>query len=109
MRQNEPSEPIVAANRAWLEREYFSDTQDFEDAERGFLGTWENTAITAADGRVVFDPSAFEFLTGDAPDSVNPSLWRQGTLIRKHGLFEVVDGIYQVRGFDLSVMSFIEG
>ncbi|MDR6970540.1 alkyl sulfatase dimerization domain-containing protein [Leifsonia shinshuensis] len=109
MPQNQPTESIVTANRAWLDRAEFRDTADFADADRGFLGTRDDPAIRRADGTVVFDPSDFEFLTGDAPDSVNPSLWRQGELIRRHGLYEVVDGLYQVRGFDLSVMSLIEG
>ncbi|MBN9632960.1 MAG: MBL fold metallo-hydrolase, partial [Actinobacteria bacterium] len=56
----------------------------------------------------VWDASAYDFVDGDAPASVNPSLWRQSRLVAKHGLFEVVEGIYQVRGLDLSVMSFIE-
>ncbi|MGN7798852.1 alkyl/aryl-sulfatase [Leifsonia sp. 22587] len=109
MPQNQPTESIVTANRAWLDRAEFRDTADFADADRGFLGTRDDPAIRRADGTVVFDPSDFAFLTGDAPDSVNPSLWRQGELIRRHGLYEVVDGLYQVRGFDLSVMSLIEG
>ena len=63
----------------------------------------------AADGRVVWDLDAYGFLDGPAPDTANPSLWRQGQLCAKDGLFEVVPGIYQVRGFDLSNMTFIEG
>lgn len=58
---------------------------------------------------MVWDASTYDFLRGEAPDSVNPSLWRQGTLVARHGLFEVVEGLYQVRGLDLSVASFIEG
>ena len=57
----------------------------------------------------MWDASTYDFVSGDAPTSVNPSLWRQGQLVAKHGLFEVVEGLYQVRGFDLSVVSFIEG
>lgn len=51
----------------------------------------------------------YGFLSGDAPTSVHPSLWRQSTLAAKQGLYEVVEGIYQVRGLDLSNISFIEG
>ena len=66
--------------------------------------------VTAADGRVVWDLDAYDFLRdADAPDTANPSLWRQGQLLIEDGLFEVVPGIYQLRGFDLSVMSVIEG
>ena len=65
--------------------------------------------IRAADGRVVWDNDSYRFLAGDAPETVNPSLWRQSILVAMDGLFEVVPGIYQVRGFDLSNITFIEG
>jgi alkyl sulfatase BDS1-like metallo-beta-lactamase superfamily hydrolase len=57
----------------------------------------------------VWDGSTYDFLDGQAPDSVNPSLWRQSQLVAMAGLFEVVEGIYQVRGLDLSNITFIEG
>ena len=85
------------------------DTQDFTDAERGFVARTNERQIRAADGRVVWDLDAYAFLDGPAPDTANPSLWRQGQLLTEDGLFEVVPGIYQVRGYDLSVMSVIEG
>jgi alkyl sulfatase BDS1-like metallo-beta-lactamase superfamily hydrolase len=85
------------------------DTQDFEDAERGFIARAESRQVRAADGRVVWDLDAYRFLDAPAPDTVHPSLWRQAQLCAKDGLFEVVPGIYQLRGFDLSVMSVIEG
>ncbi len=88
----------------------FDDVQDFEDATRGFVGKSDVRQIRADDGRVVWDLDAYDFLRGaDAPDTANPSLWRQGQLLIEDGLFEVVPGIYQLRGFDLSVMSIIEG
>ena len=65
--------------------------------------------ITAEDGRVVWDNDSYSFLTGEAPHTVNPSLWRIFTLNAMQGLFEVIPGIYQVRGFDLSNISFVEG
>jgi alkyl sulfatase BDS1-like metallo-beta-lactamase superfamily hydrolase len=87
-----------------------SDTQDVEDARRGLVGRSEHRQITAADGRVVWDLDAYEFLRdAEAPATANPSLWRQGQLLIEDGLFEVVPGIYQLRGYDLSVMSVIEG
>ena len=85
------------------------DTQDFTDAERGFVARSDERQIRATDGRVVWDLDAYAFLDGPVPDTANPSLWRQGQLLTKDGLFEVVPGIYQVRGYDLSVMSVIEG
>ena len=64
--------------------------------------------IKAADGRVVWDMDSWGFLDGDCPDTVNPSLWRQAQLTAKHGLYEVTDGIYQVRGFEMSNMTLVE-
>src|SRR5262245_4250722 len=87
----------------------WQDTQDFEDVERGLLARSDDRQVRAADGRVVWDLDAYAFLDGPAPDTVHPSLWRQSGLLARDGLFEVVPGIYQLRGFDLSVMSVIEG
>jgi len=86
----------------------FSDRQDFEDADRGFVGKLDPAIIAAADGRVVWDNDAYAFLEDDCPETAHPSLWRQGQLVAKQGLFEVVPGIYQVRGLDLSNMTLIE-
>jgi alkyl sulfatase BDS1-like metallo-beta-lactamase superfamily hydrolase len=86
------------------------DRQDFDDATRGLVGRSEQRQITTADGRQVWDLDAYDFLRGaEPPDTANPSLWRQGQLLIEDGLFEVVPGIYQLRGYDLSVMSVIEG
>ena len=85
------------------------DTRDFEDADHGFIAALSPCVIKAADGRVVWDNDAYSFLSGSAPTSVHPSLWRQSTLAAKQGLYEVVPGIYQVRGFDLSNITFVEG
>ena len=87
----------------------FDDTQDFEDARRGFIGRLDPCVIRAADGRVVWDLDSYRFLEGPAPSTANPSLWRQSQLNTIDGLFEVVPGIYQVRGFDLSNITFVEG
>ena len=107
---HKPASPSIAsANRGHVSALPFDDARDFDDADRGFLGSLEPCVITAADGRVVWDNDAYAFLTGDAPASVHPSLWRQSTLAAKQGLYEVVDGIYQVRGLDLSNITFVEG
>ena len=103
------SERVRNANAALLETLPFDDTQDFEDATRGLLGKLEPCVVRAADGRVVWDNDSYRFLEGPAPASVNPSLWRQSILVALHGLFEVVPGIYQVRGLDLSNITFVEG
>jgi linear primary-alkylsulfatase len=87
----------------------FDDTQDFDDARRGFIGRLDPCVIRAADGRVVWDNESYRFLDGPAPATASPSLWRQSQLNAIDGLFEVVPGIYQVRGFDLSNITFVEG
>ena len=87
----------------------FEDRTDFENAGRGLIATLTPGVIKAQDGRVVWDADAYRFLDGDCPGTASPSLWRQGQLCARQGLFEVTDGIYQVRGLDLSNISFIEG
>ena len=64
--------------------------------------------VEGPSGRI-WDTAAYDFVNGDAPASVNPSLWRQAKLNGIHGLFKVTDGVYQVRGYDISNMTLIEG
>ncbi len=109
MDQKSPTPAVAAANAGHRSSLPFDDTRDFADADRGFLGSLQPCVITAADGRVVWDNDAYGFLHGEAPPSVHPSLWRQSELAAKQGLYEVVEGIYQVRGLDLSNITFIEG
>ncbi|MDR3662041.1 MAG: alkyl sulfatase dimerization domain-containing protein [Mycobacterium sp.] len=109
MEQKPPTEFIASANRAHIDSLPFADTRDFSDADRGLIAAMEPCVVTAADGRVVWDNDSYHFLGGEAPDTVHPSLWRQSQLCAKQGLYEVVPGIYQVRGLDLSNISFIEG
>jgi len=88
----------------------FDDTRDFDDARRGFIATLSPGVIRATDGRPVWDLESFAFAASEeAPATVNPSLWRQFRLLGIHGMFEVVPGIYQVRGLDLSNITFVEG
>ena len=87
----------------------FDDQTDFENAERGRIDALDPCVVKAADGRVVWDLTAYSYLDTDCPDTVNPSLWRQAQLCAKHGLFQVADGIYQVRGMDISNMTIVEG
>ncbi|MFF0287545.1 alkyl/aryl-sulfatase [Streptomyces sp. NPDC005262] len=86
----------------------FADRTDFENAERGFVAGPSSTTVTTDDGRVVWDFAATAFLEGDCPDTVDPSLWRQSQLCARAGLYRVTDGIYQIRGFDLSNMTLVE-
>lgn len=109
MNAKPPSDVIAAANRAHRDTLPFEDGRDFADADRGFIGALEPCVVTGAGGKVVWDNDSYGFLAADAPDSVHPSLWRQSQLCIKQGLYEVVEGIYQVRGLDLSNISFIEG
>jgi len=108
------SKPATEATRRRIESMAASlpmhDRQDFDDARRGLVGRSQDRVVTASDGTLVWDLDAYDFLRdGDAPDTANPSLWRQGQLLIQDGLFEVVPGIYQVRGYDLSIMTVVEG
>jgi alkyl sulfatase BDS1-like metallo-beta-lactamase superfamily hydrolase len=86
------------------------DGQDRADAERGFIGTVPDAEVVGADGRVVWSLKPYAFLDDEAPaPTVNPSLWRQARLNRTHGLFQVSPRIFQVRGFDIANLTFIEG
>jgi alkyl sulfatase BDS1-like metallo-beta-lactamase superfamily hydrolase len=106
----EASPSVVARHAATLKALPFSDVRDFDDATRGFLGTLENARIASAQGRVVWSLEPYGFLSGaEAPPTVDPSLWRQSRLNMNHGLFEVVPGVYQVRGLDIANMTLIEG
>ncbi|GAA2325010.1 MBL fold metallo-hydrolase [Streptomyces kunmingensis] len=90
----------------------YDDTQDFADARRGFVAAFTGGPITTDDGTVAWNPDAYRFLAdaeGPAPDTVDPSLWRQARLLSHQGLYRVTDRIYQVRGLDLSNMTIVEG
>jgi alkyl sulfatase BDS1-like metallo-beta-lactamase superfamily hydrolase len=96
-----------AAFAAWLPED---DRRDFDDASRGFVSTLPDGIIRSATGQVLWDMHSYDFLQSDVvPPTVNPSLWRQAQLNLQHGLFEVMDGVYQVRGLDLANMTLIEG
>ena len=109
MDQKPATATIESAHHDHLDNLPFADNTDFEDADRGFIAAQQPCVIKAADGRVVWDNDVYDFLTGDAPTSVHPSLWRQSALAAKQGLYEVAEGIYQVRGLDLSNITFVEG
>jgi alkyl sulfatase BDS1-like metallo-beta-lactamase superfamily hydrolase len=104
-----PTAATIAANDAVRESMDFSNQQDFEDARRGLIASDPALRVVSSDGSPVWDLPANAFIDGAAPASVNPSLWRQAQLNNIHGLFEVTDGIYQLRGYDLSNMTLIEG
>jgi alkyl sulfatase BDS1-like metallo-beta-lactamase superfamily hydrolase len=95
------------ANAEWYEKLDFSDRREFANAERGWLDNAEGRIIDGEDNRSTWDLQSYGDLNRDAPDTVNPSLWRNTQLNAKAGLFEVCDGIYQVRGFDMANTTFI--
>ncbi len=99
----------VAANADVARSLPLDDQQDFEDARRGFIATDRPLVIAGPDGSPAWDMTAYDFVQGEAPPTVNPSLWRQAMLNGEYGLFEVVPGIWQVRSYDLSNMTLIEG
>ncbi|MGZ0712136.1 alkyl/aryl-sulfatase (plasmid) [Coraliomargarita sp. W4R53] len=108
--ENKPATPTIESQHAEaLASLPFSDTRDIEDAQRGFISALEPGVVKKADGTVVWDNDSYDFLHGEAPTTVHPSLWRQSQLVAKQGLFEVTGGIYQVRGIDLSNMTIVEG
>ncbi|MGN8120583.1 alkyl/aryl-sulfatase [Pseudomonas sp. 22082] len=85
-----------------------SDNRDMEDAQRGFIAR-PTGKILGSDGNVLIDFDAYRFVEGQAPATVNPSLWRHAMLNAQIGLFKVSDGIYQLRGFDIANMTLIDG
>jgi alkyl sulfatase BDS1-like metallo-beta-lactamase superfamily hydrolase len=106
----EPASDItVDRHKAVAQALPFSDRQDFEFADRGFLGTRADPLIKRADGQVAWNLAAYDFLKGEPPATVNPSLWRQAQLLARHGLFQVSERVWQVRGFDVSNITFIKG
>ncbi|WP_396667336.1 alkyl/aryl-sulfatase [Microbacterium sp. R86528] len=108
MNHNPATLTIQAQHAEALRSLPFSDRRDLEDAQRGFIAALKPGIVRAADGTVVWDNDSYAFLQGDAPTTVHPSLWRQSKLVATQGLFEVTDGIYQVRGLDLSNMTIVE-
>ena len=114
--QPAPSKPATAttrtANAAVLEQLPFADRRDFEYAQRGFIARPDTLTIRDARGHVVWDMETYKTYIGldrNAPETVNPSLWRNAQLNMLYGLFKVTDRIYQVRGYDLSNITFVQG
>ncbi|MEX2207717.1 MAG: alkyl sulfatase dimerization domain-containing protein [Myxococcota bacterium] len=104
-----PTSYTRAAQAAVARALKLDDPQDFEDAKRGLVASDPNLVVAGPDGKPIWDAKTFAFVQGAAPASVNPSLWRQAQLNGIHGLFQVAEGIYQVRGYDLANLSLIRG
>lgn len=105
---SEASVAVRQANTAMASGLALADPQDFADARRGLIAR-PSGQILGPDGAVLKDFAAYEFLGGTAPDTVNPSLWRHAQLNAEAGLFKVMDGVYQLRGFDMANLTLIEG
>lgn len=98
------------ANSAVLNQLPFNNRQDYEDAKRGFIASDPKIMFKNQQGQTIWDLNTYSFLNAqEAPATVNPSLWRIAQLNMNSGLFKVTDGIYQIRGYDLSNMTIVEG
>lgn len=105
-----PTELTAQVNEGVYALLDFSDERERENAERGLLSAPEALEVRDGNGKVVWSQKAYAFVEdAKAPDSANPSLWRDTQLNHIYGLFEVSDGIYQVRGYDMTNITFIEG
>jgi alkyl sulfatase BDS1-like metallo-beta-lactamase superfamily hydrolase len=105
-----PSEHTLKALASAKQTLPLSDARDFDEIRRGFLAAPDVWQILGEDGNVVWDMERYRFLLeGEAFPSIHPSLQRQSTLNMNYGLYEVMDGVYQVRGYDLANISFIRG
>ena len=109
-----PTAVTIKANQAVLDKRPFSNIDDFEDAKKGLIARDKSLVTTDNNGNIIWDMPSYDFVDfrgqdGAAPNSVNPSLWRQASLNNIHGLFKVSEGIYQLRGYDLANMTIIEG
>jgi alkyl sulfatase BDS1-like metallo-beta-lactamase superfamily hydrolase len=112
--RNPATDHTRSVRRAFVDRLPANAEIDFENVRRGFIArpenpVVENTGSAAEWSPVAWDTSRWDFVQGDAPDTVNPSLWRQALLNGEHGLFEVIAGFYQVRSLDTSCTTFIRG
>lgn len=104
-----PSDTTRKANAAALAELPIADQRDFDFASRGFVATRKERVIRDAKGIPVWDTKALAFAEGPAPATVNPSLWRQAKVLSKAGLFKVAGRVWQVRGFDVSNITFVRG
>jgi alkyl sulfatase BDS1-like metallo-beta-lactamase superfamily hydrolase len=105
-----PSEHTIAVIEKARATLPFSDKRDFEEGQKGFIAAPKSMIIKADAGHNAWDMERYQFLaSGNDFDSIHPSLQRQSTLNLNFGLYEVIPGIYQVRGFDLANVTFVEG
>lgn len=103
------SKATIEAQKASAAQLPAEDGRDADFADRGFIATRTDPVIRSREGTQIWNLAAYDWMQGEAPPTVNPSLWRHMMLLRKHGLYKVTDGIWQVRGFDISNMTLIAG
>ncbi len=108
--QKEATEKTAEINRSYYSLLDFDDESEYEFATRGLIAAPEILELKDSTGKVVWSQKAYGFLdeSETIPDTANPSLWRHTVLNHSYGLFEVCDGIYQVRGYDLTNLTLIE-
>ena len=105
------TEHTVEINSALYSKLDFEDTSEYENATKGLVAAPDTLELKDADGNVVWSQKAYSFVDNyeEAPDTVNPSLWENTKNNHAYGLFEVVKGVYQVRGYDMANLTVIEG
>lgn len=101
-----PTAAAQASERAALPKD---NGKDAAFAAQGFIATRADPIIRNKDGKPVWNLAAYDWMKGEAPPTINPSLWRHMSILRKHGLFKLAEGMWQVRGFDISNMTVIAG
>ena len=108
---NDATSTTARINRDAVALYDLADRQDFADAERGLIAEFPDGKLFHDDGSVMFDQAWYGFIEDHsaAPDTVNPSLWRQSQVIKKGGLYKVIDGIYQSRNNDIANLTIVEG
>ena len=106
--ESDASKYTIASNQQFADNLNIDHQQDFEDARRGMLAAAPNESMVSTTGVKIWDAAAYDFVQGEAPETVNPSLWRQAKLNNIRGLFKVAEGIYQLRGFDLANSTLIK-
>jgi alkyl sulfatase BDS1-like metallo-beta-lactamase superfamily hydrolase len=109
MKPKPASAATIAAQASMTAMLPAEDGRDADFSMRGYIATRTDPLIRASDGHAVWNLSSYDFVAGTAPGTVNPSLWRHIGLLRRHGLFKVTEGVWQVRGFDVSNMTVIKG
>ena len=108
MRETAASDFTRAHNERFVNNLDLGHQQDFDDATQGLVAYAPNDELVSDLGFTLWDPASYDFIQGDAPETVNPSLWRQAKLNNIRGLFKVEEGIYQLRGFDLANTTLIK-